>query len=448
MSDADRIIPLNRSELMYVASEGVVGSISQVYSMRFREAHTQDEMRAAVRHLVHIYPRTRSMIIPTFFIDRLRLLSDDDIMDILFEKTFQVVHGVATDYSSLQKYMGGLANETFALENELPIRVRLLVGNPLPVLVLVVHHIICDGRGMVQMMSSIMAYLNGVKHPEVPVDEPSMVPAILPASFINRIRSLFTSYRIFRDEMLASKQVRTIELGKPGPEFGPAGVFIHPVPFDIKAIKRCAANRGYSLTELLVAVLTASFARGATQDGQNAVSIRISVDLRPYFAENCRPTYGNYVASFMMHLKRWDDIRAIAADIHTQLRDNIQRFERKDVSYPLLMGEIASRVGRKILRSAALAMKRSGKMPKATFHYSTLGSMDILNSHGSRAQIDEVAGFVSTLVPFITSWWIGDKPCLTCSYPSHEIDGATIAQVFADFDEILGRALQTENPRA
>lgn len=430
---------------MYVAIGGIVSSISQVYSMRLREEHSQDELRAAVRHLIHIYPRTRSMITPTFFIDRLRLLPDDDRIDELFTKMFQVVHGVDTDYSSLQKYLGELANETFVLENELPIRVRLLIGNSLPVLVLVVHHIICDGRGMVQMMGSIMAYLNGVKHLEVPVDEPSMVPAILPESLKDRIRSLVRSYRIFRAETLASKQIRTIELGKPEPTFGPAGVCIHPVPFDIKAIKRCAANRGYSLTELFVAVLTASFARGsgARQDGQNAVSIRISIDMRPYYEKNRRPTYGNYVASFMMHLQRWDDIGTIAADVHTQLQNNIQKFERKDASYPLLMGEIASRVGRKILRWTVLAMKRRGKMPKTTFHYSTLGSMDILNSYGSRAQIDEVAGFVPTLVPFITNWWIGDKPCLTCSYPSHEIDGATISRIFADFDKTLGLALKT-----
>ena len=448
MPDVDRTIPLNRSELMYMASEGIVGSIGQVYSLRFREAHTQAELRAAVRHLVRIYPRTRSMITPTFFTHRLRLLPDDARVNAFFAEAFQVVHGVGTDYASLQKYMEEVASEPFTLDHALPIRARLLVDSPLPVLVLIVHHVVCDGRGMVQMMDSLMAYLNGVEHPEVPIDEPSMVPAILPKSLRERVRSLVRSYRIHRGETRTSKQWLTIELGKPDSTFGPPGVCIHPVPFDIPAIKRGAAKHGCSVTELLMALFTASFAREVEQDGRNAVSIRLSVDLRPYFEDDRRPTYGNYVASFMMHLTRWDEIGVIVTDIREQLRKNLERFERKEMSYPLVMGEIASRIGRKIFRWTALAMKRRGLLPKATFHYSTLGSIDILNSHGARAQLDEVTGFVPTLVPFITSWWIGDTLCLTCSYPRHEIDGAAVDRMFADFDAALGYALQMDTPRA
>lgn len=437
-------IPLNRSELMYLALEGIVGSVSQVYALRFCEAHTEDELRAAVRHVVRIYPRMRSLIISTAFTHRLRVLPDDTLVDALFNEAFQVVRGVNTDSASLQQYLEEIADKLFDLEHALPLRARLLVDGPYSVLVFIVHHVVCDGRGMVKMMDSILAYLNGVEHREIPIDEPSMVPAVFPDSFNKRVRSFIRSYRIHRFEAKTIQHLRTIELGIPRPNFGRPGVRIHSVPFPIITIKRCATLRGCSVTELLIALLALGFARGAEQNKKNAVSIRLSVDLRPYFSEDRRPSYGNFVASFMIHVTRWDDIDALVADIHSQLRKNLQRFERKDMSYSLMMGEISSRIGRKLFAETTHAMKRRGTLPKTTFHFSKIGTIDMLNLHGTKAQLNQVNGFVTTMVPFITSWLIKDKLSFTCSYPSHEIDGGAIDQIFSDFDQALGDVVRTD----
>jgi NRPS condensation-like uncharacterized protein len=348
----------------------------------------------------------------------------------------------------VQAVIERLANEPFALERALPLRVRLLAEGPGTVLVFSLHHVVCDGRGMIQILESLMAHLNGRGGEVVPLDHPSMIPALLPGSTFARLRSLWRSYWLQRRERKAVRGFRTISAGHEAGEFGPAGVRLHTVPVGLEAIKASARARDCTVTELVVAVLSASFARTSKQDGRNAAGVRLSVDLRPYFAEGRRPRFGNYVASFMVHISRWDDLEGAISDVRAQVRERLARFERKEMSYPLLMAELPPLLlGRRLLGRAAAALKRRGKLQPITFHYSSLGSVDGLNGQGDRAQVAELNFFTLAVGPYIGCVGMGNRLHLGITYPRREISDQAMAEILTDFDQRLARLVAGEESR-
>ena len=121
-------------------------------------------------------------------------------------------------------------------------------------------------------------------------------------------------------------------------------MLLHSPPSALAAVRETARSRGCTVTELVVAALASSFAGSAEPDGHNAVTVRLSLDLRPYFAAERRPRFGNYVASFLVHLTRWRDLTTTITDVRAQVRDYVGRFERKEMSYPLLTAELAPRL--------------------------------------------------------------------------------------------------------
>ena len=81
---------------------------------------------------------------------------------------------------ALRGFLTQLANEPFDLQRQLPVRVYLLTAGPQPVAVLNVHHVVCDGRGTMELLAAFRAYLNGSLPPPMPDDSPSMVPRCSP----------------------------------------------------------------------------------------------------------------------------------------------------------------------------------------------------------------------------------------------------------------------------
>jgi len=432
---AGTTIALNRSEHMYLALEGIMGSVTQLAAMRLETVVSRDAMRAAVREVVRAYPRLRTVVEPTFLSHRLRVLDDGDV-EQLFDDAFRVVTHVSSDLASLEGYVAEVLNEPFALERGLPIRLRYLVNGPHPTLVVMVHHVVCDGRSVMMAVEAILRALNGKPVEPLPIDSSSMLPAVLPSTFVAKLSSV---WRSFLDERARARALRGRRITRFGARdarrFGVVGARLHLLPVGMDELKRVSIARGCTVTALVMAALVEAFGRrtnGIDEAGRDAVAIRLSVDLRRYFPAGRTPTFGNYVATFFVHVGAVDAARALAS-VSSQLRDGLERFERKLMSYPLLVAELYAAIGRKLFGLAALASKRRGRLPAMTCHYSNLGNLDALNAKDATIRIGGLLATAPNVGPFIVTSGLGDSLALTLSYAKNE---ATDAEVHALFDRL------------
>ena len=430
-------VGLNRSERLYLALESVAGAIGQIHVLRFHEPHAEADVRAGLRHLVRLFPRLRGLVEPTALGHRLAVLPEGARVDALFESAFRAVTVAegAGDAARLQSLLDELANEPFDLARALPLRARFLTGGPRPVLVLSLHHVVCDGRGMLKLLDALMAHLNGEELAAQPLDDPGMRAAFLPT------RGPWRQMAWQRGERAAGKQSPALTLVKERGAFGPTSVRLHDVSVPLAAIKQAAAARGCTVSELVIAALGASFAGRAAPRARAVGSVRVSVDLRPYFPPERRPTFGNYVASFLVRVTRADDLEAALAEVHARMREVLGRFERREMGVPLLLAELAPRLlGRRLLGWCVRALKRRGRLAQVTVHCSNLGDADLLNGHGATARADALAFVTPALGPYVGSVGLGGRMYLGVTYPRAEIDETVIDGALADFERGL-RAL-------
>jgi hypothetical protein len=429
---------LNRSERLYLALEGVAGAIGQVHVLRFREPHSEAELRAGVRYLVRICPRLRSLVEPGVLGHRLAVLPEGERVERLFAAAFRVVRG-GDDPVALQALLNELVNEPFELEGALPLRALALADGPRPVLVLSLHHVVCDGRGMIQLLDALMAHLNGEDRAAMPLEDPSLLPAVLPARpFVEWPSRLWRSLRRRLRERKRWNGRPTLSLVKERGAFGPTSVHLHDVPLALADLKAAAQARACTLTELVVATLAASFAGRAAPGTPAVATVRLSHDLRPYFPVGRRPAFGNYVASFLVRATRWRDLEATVAEVREQMRGALEAFERREMSVPLLLAELAPRlVGRRLLGWCVRLLKRRGRLAQVTVHCSNLGDVELLNRHGDRARAEGLAFFTPALGPYVGCVGLGDRLSLGVTYPRSEIEETVMKAVLADFDRKL-----------
>lgn len=435
MTRAPDTVALNRSEQTYVGLEGVAGSLNQLYVMRFDASIPIEAMRDAVRALVRAFPRLRSVVEPTLIGYRLRLLADEDV-EVLFDDAFRVTTHVADDLPALETYAQELINEPFALERGLPIRTRFLPSPEASTLILMVHHVVCDGRSMMMLMESLLRALNGKGLETARVDPPTMLPAILPEGFFAKLGSLVRSFRVARATRARTRGQRVITLGRNAPRFGPVGVKFHPLPVSMAMLARAAKAHGTTVTALVIAAIAEAFGKGLPEDGRNAVAVRLSVDLRRYYPKTRTPGFGNYVATFFVNATAFDARRAMR-DVGDQLKEGLARFEAKLMSYPLVVAEIVSRTGRKLFGMIAAAAKRRGKLPPMTCHYSNLGNVDVLNAKDATIRLRELLPIAPNVGPFLVTSGLGDTLALSMSYAREEVTEREVYALLERLDEAM-----------
>ncbi len=447
---ATTTIALNRSERMYLALEGVVGSVTQLIVMRLETGVSREAMRTAVRDVVRAYPRLRTVVEPTLFSHRLRVLDDGDI-DQLFDDAFRVVTHVSSDPASLEGYVAELVNEPFALERGLPIRLRYVANGPHPALILMVHHVVCDGRSVMMTVEAIMRALNGKLVEPLAIDAPTMLPAVLPTGFGARLASVWRSFRDQRAQARAMRGRRVTRFGSlDATRFGVVGVRLHVLPVGMDELKRASIARGCTVTALVLAALVEAFGRrvnGEDEAGRDAVAIRLSVDLRKYFPKGRAPTFGNYVGTFLVYAGAVDAGRALAT-VSAQMREGLERFERKLMSYPLLLAELYAAIGRKMFALAAIASKRKGTLPAMTCHYSNLGNLDGLNAKDATVRLFGLLATAPNVGPFVVTSGLGDSLAVTLSYGKNEATDAEVYALLERLDDAIRAIAREATPTA
>jgi hypothetical protein len=173
---------LNRSEKLYLAFEGVSGSVTQVYGLRFAQPVSTEAIRNALRSVIRSHPRLRAVVEPTWLSHRLTIRPEGPELDGFFDEAFRVLPVGPTDDDALVAVIEAFLSESFRVARDLPIKAKLIPHPEKPALVLSIHHIAGDGRSVMGWIQALARALNGEVTHTKRVDEPNHGPAIVPRS--------------------------------------------------------------------------------------------------------------------------------------------------------------------------------------------------------------------------------------------------------------------------
>ena len=436
-------VRLNKHDLLMLALEDVITAQTQLLAFRFKEKHSAEEMRQAMRYMLTIYPKLRSVVEPTLFSYRIRIFDDNDRqLEVLFNDAFRVVPNVVYASEEFVTFRRNLLNEPFSLEQGLPLKMRYFPDDPQPVLFVSMHHMITDGLGWFHMEHSLLKYLNGEKPPLVPLDSPNMLPALIKKPYSTLPRQIYNSYKIYRKALQETKgEVIVTPSSRPVDFWGPVGMLQRFVSLDLKSLKKVSKALGYSINTMHLAALTMASIRGPGRDTGNTVCIVMSVDLRPFF-EDKPPVFGNYTGIFTVRVPKrcWDDPKEIMRVIQEQMGKGMDSFKNKEIIFPWLIDKLFTVIGKKFYAWGARWVRKKG-LVSMTFAFSTFSNIDIINSHGTKAQVSETMSLVPQYGLFVTSASLEGRTYIDISYPEAEYTHEEIEAFYNRYEQALGEIL-------
>lgn len=418
MSSVPVFVPLNRSEHAYVSVGGLLGSILQTYCLRFDAPVSEAELRRALRELVRAFPRLRAVVEPSLLAWRLRILPDDAVVDQLFEAAVRVERGVDPEsLVELERLTSRVLNDPVPLERGLPWRAVLLPHATQPVLILAVEHVVCDGRSMVQVLTALMAALNGRPVAAQPLEPVSMLPAILPRRLADWPRCLLAAWRHSRAEARQRAVLRIAKLDEMKlTRFTTNEVAFRELSLDPKELRLAAKRLGTTVNNLVLTAYGLVLLDQAASGPDAGVAIRLSVDLRRYFPEGQAPAFGNYVASFLAYEPRRASLAEHLRSFETQMRDGLARFERREMLLPWLPAELPRFLGRRLYALAAIRLRERDSLAHDTGHFSSLGDCSSINPPQARVNIVTLLPSVSSAAVLLVAATAAGRMFLTANF--------------------------------
>lgn len=438
-------VPLNRSEYGYVTLGGLAGTINQVYTVRFDAPIEIDHMRRALRRLISAQPRLRGVVEPTWRTYQFRILPDDAVVDQLFDVAFRVVRGIdVNSREALENYAGELLNDPVSLERGLGLRFGFMPDAATPVLVISVEHTLGDGRSMMMWVNAIIKLLNGQEIPtETKVDDPSMIAAIAPLRLLDWPRCVLASWR-HKQEAKRMRQGRNLCMVDTEvlPRITAHAVRYHTMSVGADVIKAAAKKTGASINTFLMTALAQALLQRRADDPQALASIRLSVDLRPYFPKDKQPGMGNYVASFSVHETHGKAVEQLVKSIDAQMREGLARYERREMIFPWLPAELIPMLGRRLYVLLALRLRRADALSAMSCHFTTVGDMSWINPKDARIKMAEFFPTVPSTGPlFATSSFNGKQVVMLC-YQRDRTTRENISRFIDEVDATVVRMVQ------
>jgi NRPS condensation-like uncharacterized protein len=433
-----KTVHLNKHDFTMLSFNEVVSSLTQVLTFRFQEPHSVEEIRKAMRYMLTIYPRLRSVLYSTIFSHRLRILDDSSHeLEILFNEAFCVNYGVLYDTNEYRAYRRDLLNDPFALQQGLAIKIRYLPDAPQPILLISLHHMVGDGMSWFHLENSLLKYLNGQKPQQLPLDKPNMLPGLLKKPYYTFPLQVWRSYQLLKADARDSRGQKMIcASSRPVNFFSPADARLHILPFDLERIRTKGKELDVGINILLLAALVLTVSRGPGRDQGDVIGVAIPIDLRPNY--ECPPVFGNFVATFWVRIHRryWDDPIAMIRETKRQMYLYINRYKNKEMITPNLIDKLLTIGGKKLFALGARMAKRKGLLPM-TCSYSAIGNIDSVNSYGTRARVCETMSMVPHLAIFMVTLSLGGKLFAGFTYPEAEFDHAEIDGFIKSYDKAL-----------
>jgi len=434
-------VALNQTDFINLMFNKILPSITQIITIRFKTKHSPDEIKRAMRRILSLYDRLRLYVRPTLFSHRIFIYDDDDsITEKYFKGSFRVIPGVTYDSPRYLEYRRKVLNEPFSLESELPLTISYFPDDPEPVLLLSVHHLVCDGMGWIHMIDALMAILNGESPPPVPLEDPSLTGAIFEKPYYRFPLQLLRSYRKYKETVRERKNDKVYML--PHIHSDTLGLFDMQQQYlaiDLAALKKKAGEMNCTINVLIFAALAIAMRKRTAEHSGNAVHIIFYIDLRPFF-DGRRPIYGNFVSSAIIRVeeKLFSDYMGMIRKINAQLNRNLEIVSSRDLLYPFLLNKLSTFLGIRIYTWLALYFlkKRDALLPSCL--YSNLGNLDRLNSHGTHARLTEALASVGQMGIFFTTSTIDDRMSTNVSYPSDEYSYNEIREFIRMIEVSLG----------
>ena len=433
---ASDLISLNRSEHMYWAAEGYLGPINQAYVLRFDRPVDTPLMRQALRELTTAYPRMRSIVEPSGLRYRLRILADDLYVDQLFADTFRVLPYIdASSREALEAFHCSFVNEPISLERGLPWRARFMPHPTQAALMFSVHHIVGDGRSMVQMLCAILARLSGQAIHPSQIDAPTMLPAVMPHKWWQWPASIGRWWRNTQIDKAAREGMNVVTLNRrQSPRYTTTTVRYHELPCPSDAMRALAKANGTTVNTLLTALVANTFLAMAASDPKAVAAMRISVDLRRYFPEGTAPEFGNFVHSFTVLAQRQATLQAQINSLESQVKAHLARYERRDYALPLLFYESLPLLGRTLFGHLIVQSKARGRLPQLSCHLSNLGNAESINPKEAKVRLAELWPVTISTAFLLVALSLNGKQFLTLTSQDDEIPPEAVAGFRAELD--------------
>jgi NRPS condensation-like uncharacterized protein len=433
------LVPLNRTEHLFWACEGYLGSITQPYLLRFDRPVDVALVRQALRELTSAYPRLRSRVVPKGWTYKLQIEPDDHLIDQLFEDAFRVQHGVDADsHEAVQAFHSRLLNDHLSMERGLPWRARFIAHPERPILVFALHHIIGDGRSNIQMISAVLGRLSGVPIKPCPLQSPSMVAAVTPTSWLKWPASLMGWWRNARRDAQAAKGQKVVTLAtRQSPRFTTSRVVHHLLPCTPLQLRAVAKRYGTTINNLVSAVIANAFLARDAANPQAVAAIRISLDLRRHFPEGQQPEIGNFVASFAARATHQPTLADQIKAIEAQVKDHMGRYERREAALPLMFYEMLPIMGRRLYSLLITQSKARHAGQEVSCHFSNLGSAEGIHPPDAQVRISELWPTTIGVTPILGFVSLGDKMFLAVGHQNDEIEPATVSDFLQSLDRQL-----------
>ena len=438
MPASDRL-PLNRSEHLYWAGEGLFGPVNMPFMLRFDGPVDEALVRRTLRRVVSDFPRMRGVINPGLLRYHLRILPDDAHIDLLFDDAYRVQPGLdPTDIAVMEAFHGAFLNEPMPLERGMPWRARFFPHPTEPALLFSMHHIAGDGRSMVQAVCAVMAGLNGKPITPCPLESPSMLPAVLPKRWQDWPASIAAWWRALQADKRTAKAQRVLTLATHrATEFAPGAVHYKVLSTSARQLKDESKALGTTSNTLLTAALAQTFLAMAPDDAQAVATFRISVDLRRYFPEGTAPQFGNHVATFVVRATHQPDLAHQIASLDAQVKAGMARFERREHALPLLLYEWLPLIGRTLYSRILMQAKKNGSLEQVSAHFTNLGAAEFIYPKDATLKLKDMWPATNGTGLLIATHSLNGLQYLTVMHPRNEIPDAAVDRFLVALDAQL-----------
>ncbi len=444
-------VKLNVIDYHFFAVEDMAPAKSNLSVLRFNTKHSIDQIREAMRYMIFMYPRLRSLIVPTAFSYKLKILDNHTkTTDVLFNRSFRVEHNLSPDSDRFAECRRDLFNEPFPLQKELPIKILYLPDDPRPALLMSIHHSVTDGKGWFHMTNSILACLNGKKPPLEAVDNPSLLPVLLGAPYYKLPQKLFRSFIRYSQENPHPYFESVVHLSStPVNFFGAVDLQCHTFSHDITSIKPKLKDFGCTINIFLLSVIAISLSRINKKNSDRIIRIPIQIDLRPYFREK-KPIFGNYLYSPTLKIRVADcnDPIKTVRIIYTQVFGHLNRIRRKEVAFPFLTNKMLILMGKTFYtKCMRIQSEKQLRKTQITCNVSFFDNIDSLNSHGPHAQVCEAIATTQMEELFISIFNnIDGKLKIILSFQEAEFTKKKIQNLIESFEQTLGELIGRSVP--